>query len=436
LGGRNRFTANSITPSLPTPSLPTPSLHHSQLPTPNSSMHRRSFLITLGSLALGSGLTSCQGQNSQILRLLALKNSLPPQLLGEFSKSIQPTNSRVELALEGQFKEILTQLQEWYKTGTAEAKGLKIPLVPPAKSAEYIPNLVTIGDAWLQMAIEQKSIEPIDIKHLTNWSKLDSRWHELARRDDRGNSSSTGQIWGVPYRWGTTVIIYRRDKLADAKIPIPKDWEDLWNPKLRQRISVLDRSREVIGLTLKKLGYSYNYRDLDQVTGLKSELEKLHQQVKSYSADNYLQPLIMGDTWVAVGWSLDAIELIQKNTNIGAIVPSSGTAISADLWVQPKSHTQPIPIDRGASLKENRAKLTQQWLDYCLQPKVSNQISLLTPGTAPLLTSMNEREILPDIRRNLLILPPKNVLDRSEFIYPLPSKIQLQYDRQWQEIRR
>jgi putative spermidine/putrescine transport system substrate-binding protein len=390
-------------------------------------MHRRSFLITLGSLALGSGLTSCQGKNSQILRLLALKNSLPPQLLGEFSKSIQPTNSRVELALEGQFKEILTQLQEWSKTGVAEAKGLKIPLVPPTKSAAYIPNLVSIGDAWLSTAIQEKSIQPIEVKDLTNWRKLESRWHELVRRDDRGNSSSTGQIWGIPYRWGTTVIIYRRDKLAEANIPIPKDWEDLWNPKLKQRISLLDRSREIIGLTLKKLGYSYNHRDLSQVIDLKSSLEKLHQQVKFYSADYYLQPLIMGETWMAVGWSLDAIELIQNNPNIGAIVPVSGTAISADLWVQPTIPTQQLSVER--------AKLTQQWIDYCLQPKVSSQISLFTPGTAPLLTSLNPSEILSDIRQNPLILPPKNILDKSDFIYPLPSKIQVQYEQQWREIR-
>jgi putative spermidine/putrescine transport system substrate-binding protein len=391
-------------------------------------MHRRSFLITLGSLALGSSLTSCQGQNLQILRLLALKNSLPPQLLGEFSKSIQPTNSKVELALEGQFKEILIQLQEWYKTGKAEAKGLKIPLVPPTKAAEYIPNLVSISDAWLPMAIQEKSIEPIEVKSLTNWGKLDSRWQELARRDDRGNSSSTGQIWGVPYRWGTTVIIYRRDRLTEANIPIPKDWEDLWHPKLRQRISVLDRSREVIGLTLKKLGYSYNSADLSQVKDIKLELAKLHQQVKFYSADYYLQPLVMGDTWVAVGWSSDAIDLIQNNPNIGAIVPSSGTAISADLWVQPKYPTPQVPI--------TRAKLTQQWIDYCLQPQVSNQISLLTPGTSPIITSMNPADIFPAIRQNSLILPPKSILDKSEFIYPLSATSQSQFDRQWQEIRK
>ncbi len=391
-------------------------------------MQRRSFLVTLGSLAVGSSLTSCQSPNQSTLRLLALKNSLPPQLLGEFTKSIQST-SRVELALEGQFKEIITALQEWHKTGTAEAKGVKIPLVPSAKSPAYIPNLVSLGDAWLPMAIQEKLIQPIDIQKLTNWGKLESRWRELSQRDDRGNISSTGQIWGVPYRWGTTVIIYRRDRLAAANIPIPKDWQDLWNPQLKQRISVLDRSREVIGLTLKKLGYSYNHPALSQVTNLKLELEKLHQQIKSYSADSYLQPLIMGDTWVAVGWSLDAIDLAQKNPNIGAIVPNSGTAISADIWVQPT-----IPTQQGqASL--DRSKLTQQWLDYCLKLKASNQISLFTSGTAPLLTSINPTEIIPDIKRNSLILPAKNILDISEFIYPLSPESNAQYDRLWREVR-
>ncbi len=390
-------------------------------------MNRRSFLTTITSLTLGSGLTSCQDGSQQVLRLLTLKGSIPSQLLSEFSKSIQPTSARVELVAEGQFKEIITQLQEWQKTGTAEAKGFKVPLVPQPKSPEYIPNLVSIGDAWLATAIEKKLIQPIDPKNLKNWNKLETRWHQVAQRDDKGISSSNGQVWGVPYRWGTTVILYRRDKLVEHKIPLPTDWKDLWNPQLKQRVSLLDRSREVIGLVLKKLGSSYNPTDLSQTKNLKSDLEKLHQQVKFYSSDNYLQPLIMGDIWAAVAWSSDAIELIQKNSNMGAIVPRSGTALFADLWVQPISSTK-------GSVERN--KLTNQWIDYCLQPKVVNQISLLTSSVSPLLTSMNPSEILPDIRGNLLVLPPKDILNKSEFIYPLPQKSQIEYDRLWQEIRR
>jgi putative spermidine/putrescine transport system substrate-binding protein len=399
-------------------------------------MQRRSFLFALSSLALGSGLTSCQGQGQSILRLLASKNSLPPQLVDEFTKSIQPNNVSVELVLESQFKEILTQLEEWYQTGKAEYKGLKIPFIPPSKSAEYIPNIVSIGDAWLSTAIAKKIIQPISVDSLSNWSKLESRWQELVQRDGAGNRSATGTIWGVPYRWGTTVILYRRDRLTAANIPFPRDWQDLWNPQLKQRISVLDRSREVIGLTLKKLGDSYNQPNLSQATQLRSELAKLHQQVKVYSAEDYLQPLVMGDTWVAVGWSLDAIDLVQKNPDIGAIIPQSGTAISADLWVKPAFSPQLSAEDRTSLDGRDRAKLEQQWIDYCLQPKVANQISLLTSGSAPLLTSMKTSEILPDIQKNPLIFPARNILDKSEFIYPLPPASQVEYDRLWQEIRR
>jgi putative spermidine/putrescine transport system substrate-binding protein len=398
-------------------------------------MQRRHFLVTLGSLALGSGLTSCQNQDRAILRLVALKNSLPSQLLGEFSKSIQPTDVKVELVGESQFKEVLIQLQEWAKTGKAEAKGLKVPLVPPAQSAEYIPNLVSIGDAWLPTAIQEKLIQPIAVKDLQNWGKLEARWRELPQRDDRGNISANGQVWGVPYRWGTTVIIYRRDRLKEANIPIPKDWADLWNPQLRQRISLLDRSREVIGLTLKKLGYSYNLADISQAIELNLQLSKLHQQVKFYSADNYLQPLVMGDTWVAVGWSSDAIDLIDKHPNIGAIVPASGTAMFADLWVQPALSSKLTSAERLAIANERRTKLNRQWLDYCLQPKTSEQISIFTNATAPLLTSLAASEISPDLQSRALVLPPKNVLDKSEFIYPLSSKSKEQYDRLWREIR-
>jgi putative spermidine/putrescine transport system substrate-binding protein len=388
-------------------------------------MQRRSFILTLGSMAIGSSLTSCQGQEQSVLRLLALKNSLPPQLLSGFIKSIQPT-PKVELATEAQFKEILVQLQQWLKTGEAESKGLKLPLIPPARSAAYIPNLVSMGDGWLSKAIQEKSIEPIATQTLTNWGKLEPRWQELARRDEQGNSNTSGQVWGVPYRWGTTMIAYRRDLLAAAQIPMPQDWADLWQPKLKQRISLLDRSREVIGLTLKKLAASYNPADLDRVTNLKTELQKLHQQVKFYSADTYLQPLTLGDTWVAVGWSSDIIDLVQKNPKIGAIVPKSGTAIWADLWVQP---TGKHPNTA------KRSQLSQQWMDYCLQPQPSNQISELSSGAAPLLTSLPAANIPADLQAKSLILPDRSILAKSEFIYPLSATTQAQTDKLWQEIR-
>ncbi|NJR31939.1 MAG: hypothetical protein HC778_02515 [Chamaesiphon sp. CSU_1_12] len=59
----------------------------------------------------------------------------------------------------------------------------------------------------------------------------------------------------------------------------------------------------------------------------------------------------------------------------------------------------------------------------------------MTSGAAPLLTNLNPNDIPPDVRKNSLILPPKAVLDNSEFIYPLSPTTKAQFDLLWREIR-
>jgi putative spermidine/putrescine transport system substrate-binding protein len=143
----------------------------------------------------------------------------------------------------------------------------------------------------------------------------------------------------------------------------PRDWNDLWREEVRDRISLLDQPREVIGLTLKKLGHSYNTENLEKVPDLKKELDALNRQAKFYSSDTYLEPLILGDTWLAVGWSTDVLPILQRYQQIAAVIPQSGTALWANLWVQPARDVRSAPLDH-------------QWIDFCWQPQIAQQISL------------------------------------------------------------
>jgi putative spermidine/putrescine transport system substrate-binding protein len=387
-------------------------------------MKRRTFINTLGGAIVSGGcLSSCQDATPNILRIRSLKHSLPPQLVGEFTKSIQP-KPLVEMVTEPQLRELLKNLQEWQKEQQAEAKGFKLPLIPAAKDKKYIPNLATIGDSWLSSAIKAGAISPLNPEGMGSWGKLDPRWQALVRLDGNGNRSQKGQIWGIPYRWGTMLIIYRRDRLQRAKIKPPADWADLWKPEFKQKISVLADPRATIGLTLKKLGQSFNTPNPDRVPDLALELAKLHQQVKFYSSDRYLQALAIEDTWVAVGWSSDIIDLITKNTNYGAVIPPSGTALWADLWVQPAS----------AESNPDRLKLAYQWIDYCLQPENSDRLALFASGASPLLVNNGPSPIVTNLQQASIILPPKSTLDRSEFISPLPTPDLAAYDRLWQQM--
>ena len=387
-------------------------------------MERRSFLLGAGTLLLGQLLAGCRGSQRETLKVRLLKNSIPVQLLNEFRKSYQKSPA-LDFAPESQLKELFESLKTWQETGEKESsKGLRLPFFQP--KAPVIPDLVTLGDYWLQSAIQQQLIQPLATDKLKSWQQLPPQWQEVVKRNNQGQLDASGSVWGAAYRWGTTVIAYRRDKFKSLGWT-PSDWSDLWRPELRDRISLLDQPRETIGLTLKRLGYSYNTPQLDKVPDLKDTLKKLHQQAKLYSSDNYLQPLIMGDTWLAVGWSTDVIDLMKSDREIAAVVPLSGTALWADLWVQPKS--------AGAKSNSAAQVLAQEWIDFCWQPKPASAISLFTRAVSPVLVDMKPDDIPKDIRENPLLLPNPQIIQKSEFIHPLPTATEKQYTSLWKEIR-
>lgn len=388
-------------------------------------MDRRAFLIGSSSLTLAQLLSGCSNQSA--LRVRLLKNSVPPQLIGEFQQQL---NSPVTLKFDPEIKikALFESLQGWKQQGKKEDL---IPISIPYlhKKLPPIADLVTLGDFWLESAITQKLIEPLDLSQLAGWKQLPARWRELVQRDGKGQMSQSGAIWGAPYRWGTTVIAYNQDKFKNKGWAPPKDWADLWRPELRGRISLLDQPREVIGLTLKNLGESYNTTDLSRVPDLKEELLSLHKQVKLYSSARYLEPLILGHTDVAVAWSTDILPLRNIYSDIKAIVPQSGTAIWADLWVQPNSEAAANLGERG-----ERQALIKQWINFCWQTKPAQEISLFSDATSPIITSGNPA--LPeDLRNNRLLLPETSILNKSEFLQPLPQSVLAEYMALWKTMR-
>lgn len=388
-------------------------------------MDRRGFLIGTGSLALAQLTAGCSDSGGAALRVRLLKDSIPPQLVGEFSRQLNsPTALKFEP--ERQIKQLFKNLQIWKQQLQKKDDSLPFSIPFIREKPPLVADLITLGDYWLESAITQQLIQPLDLSQLKSWQQLSPRWQELVQRDEKGQFNKSGQIWGAPYRWGTTIIAYNRDKLKKWGWK-PQDWADLWRPELQGRISMLDQPREVIGLTLKKLGASYNTTDLSQVPELKKELLALHKQVKLYSSNRYLEPLLLGDTDVAVGWSTDILPLRTGYSQIKAIVPQSGTALWADLWVQPATTNFGEMGERQALMK--------QWIDFCWQTKSSQEISLFSNATSPIITGVNPSNLPEDLRKNPLLLPETSVLDNSEFLKPLPAPVLAAYLALWQEMR-
>lgn len=365
-------------------------------------LHRRKFLLMVLLSAIAPTLHGCQGSNNS-LTIKVLKDSIPPQLLGDFQDTFE-LKRKVNVKPISQLKSLYQLLE---KSATEEEK----------KGAD----LITLGDIWLKNAITEGLIQPLPVTSLTNWQLLPSSWQALVKRDVQGNPDPTGNIWGAPYRWGSTVIAYREDKFSQAGYDPPTDWHDFWREELRDRISLLNHPREVIGFTLKKLGYSYNVSDLDKIPNLRAELTSLHQQVKFYSSQAYLQPLVLGDTWLAVGWSHDFLQLRTRYPDIKTIIPQSGTALWADLWVQPT---------RSPSLSEELLN----WINFCWQPEAATQIGLFTNASSPIFLSQNQLNTPKTLQEDNIRIPSSDLLEESEFLLPLSANTERQYQNLWQTI--
>ncbi|MFB2897215.1 extracellular solute-binding protein [Aerosakkonemataceae cyanobacterium BLCC-F50] len=384
-------------------------------------MKRRDFLLGTSTLAISSLVTGCSSPQQASLRIRLLKDSIPAQLLNKFRQEFKQIGE-LDLTVEAQLISLFTSLQEKPKSQNWWSR---LPLLAGREKASSIADLVTLGDYWLAYAIKQKLIQPLDPTQLKQWEKLPPQYQRLVRRNQQGNIDLKGQVWGAPYRWGTTMIVYHRDKFKAEGLNPPQDWNDLWKEELRDRISLPDQPREVIGLTLKKINpqYSYNTQELAKIPQIKSELKALDRQVKFYSDNTYLQPLILGDTWLAVGWSTDILPIIQRYPNmIGAVIPQSGTSLWADLWVRP------------AKANDNFS-LARDWIDFGWQPEIATLFSRFGKAASPIFAGESLDELPKSIRQRKLFFPSPEVYQRSEFLLPLSEKVQQQYLKLWREIR-
>ncbi|WP_319422195.1 extracellular solute-binding protein [Pleurocapsa sp. FMAR1] len=389
----------------------------------NYQLSRRSFIHATTFIALTQAISGCSNSKADF-KIFFLENSIPPQLIKDFHQAIN-NQAKINFQPQAQLEQIFDSLLNLHQGKESDADKRKLFDQILSKPVIY-PSLTTLGDFWLSSAIKQNLIQPLTTKDLASWQKLPAIWQKIVQRNDQGNLAADGQIWGAPYRWGSTVIAYQSKKLDKMGVTI-KNWSDLWQPELGDRLSLLDSPRETIGLTLKKLGHSYNTENIDSIPELETELLALHKQTKLYSSDHYLEPLILGDTWVAVAWSTDILPLLKRYPDIKLVIPASGASLWTDIWIKPQ-------VSKLIN-NNNSFKTIAEWIDFCWQPKAAEQISLFTDGISPILSTIKPEELPSDLRDNLLSNSQVLNSPKSEFLLPLSAKTEQQYRDLWLKIR-
>ncbi|PON94652.1 Bacterial periplasmic spermidine/putrescine-binding protein [Trema orientale] len=363
------------------------------------------------------------------LKIVALRGSVPPSWIKDFMQS-QGKRLKFQLKFLGSLEGIFSDLSTPFDKGNVGSLSV------------VAADMVSVGDSWLNYAIERALIQPVEGVEDQDWFKgLSSQWKVYLRRNYEGRIDPDGKIWAAPYRWGCMVIAYKKSKFRKHNLAPVEDWADLWRPELGGRIAMVDSPREVVGAVLKYMGASYNINDINlQVDGgrdaIQKNLELLANQVRLFDNTHYLKAFGVGDVWLAVGWSSDVIPVAKRMSNVAVVVPKSGASLWADLWAIPAASR--LETNRIGGRVRGPSPLIHQWTEFCLQAARAVPFKQeVIPGASPSALESASVEVpnellkgKPKLDTNLIAgIPPPDILARCEFLEPLSDSMLAEY--QW-----
>jgi spermidine/putrescine transport system permease protein len=267
-------------------------------------------------------------------------------------------------------------------------------------------DLVVASDYMVEALVKQGLLQELNLDSIPNLNYLDP--NVLKKAFDPENKYS------VPYMWGDAAIAVDTSKI-DFEI---KGYKDLWDPRLKGSIVVLDDQRAIIGMALKKLGYSINETDPQALAAAEKELIALQSNIKAYDSDSPKTLLINGEASVGFVWGAEVSLAARENKNIKCIIPEEGLFLQQDNFVIPKS--------------ASNVKAAELFMDFIMQPEISVEISNEFPYANPNRGAweLMDKEILEDIA----VYPPEEAVKKGEHLKDIEEAIE-SFDKVWSRVK-
>lgn len=184
-------------------------------------------------------------------------------------------------------------------------------------------DLAVPSDYMIDKMIKEDLLVPLDKSKIKGLENISPEFMD--------KSFDPGNLYSIPYFWGTLGIVYNKTMVKEA----PEQWNDLWKEEFRNAILLVDGVREVMGFGLNSLGYSVNSKDQVQLEEAEAKLNKLTPNIKAIVGDELKGYMIQGDAPIGVSFSGEASEMLDGNEDLVYVVPSEGSNLWFDNIVIP-----------------------------------------------------------------------------------------------------
>ena len=238
---------------------------------------------------------------------------------------------------------------------------------------------------------------------------------EYIREDLHTAISDTAAAYSVPYFWGIVGIIYNTT-LVDPEDDV-HTWDILWNEKYANNILMFQNSRDTVGIALKRLGYSFNTTNEDEIRSAAHTLVDQKPIVQAYVMDEFFDKMIGGEAALAPYYAGDAIVMMQDNPDLAFAVPVEGTNLFIDSMC----------IPANSKNKEAAELFINYMCETLVALKNTEYVGYATPHTEAF-TYLDEE------MQTSVTYPDDEVLGKAEAFTALPPATTSLLDSLWTDI--
>lgn len=267
-------------------------------------------------------------------------------------------------------------------------------------------DVIIPSDYMVGQMIEEDMLEPLNFDNIPNFADIDPTLLNPAY--DPQN------LYSVPYMTGTLGIIYNT-KLVDEAEDM-ETWNVLWNEAYNQDILMFDNSRDTLGISLKRLGYSLNTIDESQIIEAVDQLIAQKPLLQGYFMDKIFEKMEGANAAIGVYYYGDYLTMRENNPDLAFAIPREGTNLYVDAMCIPK----------GSEHKEN----AEAFINFMCSTEVGLLNVEATCYSTPLLSV---RALLPAETANDPYAYPSAdfISSYCETYTCLPADIRALYSSQW-----